>query len=568
MADSERPMTGAQGVARALVNSGIELVTGMPGGYTGSIYDALYDLQDRARVVLVREEAIGSSLCEAYGRLTGKPGVIMGQGAWVLTNAGAGIVEAYTGCSPMIVLIDFSEGGAFSHHAPYQSGAGHYGSFDMQRGFEAITKRTFVARDPVQAVQLTQLAYKHAVTGAPGPVAVIFEGAALSRPIDPNSRPAIHWDANYVAQANLVPRDDLLDAAANAIRSASRPVIIAGNGVRLSGAADTLRKFSEALDIPVATTSAGKSVIPEDHPLSAGTIGAFGNDWANAVVGEADLVLAVGTRLSPSDLSNENPRLLDPTRQVLVQIDVDPLNTSWTQPAAHALVGDADQTLLALRARLDETATGATERVEKARRDHGYYESGLGGTESPIRPRHAVATLADALPLDAIITCDAGENRLFMLHDFRANGRRKFLQPNATGGMGYAVPAALGARCAHPDLPVFAVCGDGGFAMTLHGMMTAIEQDLPIVAIVLNNHVLGWVYHGQGNRPIASKFAEFNYSEMTKAMGCAAYRVSNEQELRDAIPRALAAGKPAVIEVMTSLDDSFQDAMTALARGK
>ena len=568
MTDSESPMTGAQGVAKALVNSGVELVTGMPGGNTGSIYDALYDYQDRTRTVLVREEALGSAMAEAYGRLSGKPAVVMGQGAWVLTNAGAGIVEAYTGCAPMIILVDFSEGGPYSHHAPYQSGAGHYGSFDTQRGFEAITKRTFVARDPVQAVQLTQLAYKHAMTGAPGPVAVVFEGAALNRPIDPDARPKIHWDASYVAPVNQSPTDELIDHAADAIRQATRPVIIAGNGVRLSQADETLQRFSEALDIPVATTAAGKGVFPEDHALSAGTIGAFGNDWANAIVGDSDLVLAIGTRLSPSDLANENPKLLDPARQTLVQVDVDPLNVSWTQPAAHALVGDANQTLVALRARLDETATGGTGRVETARQQYGFNEPVLGGDESPIRPRHAVATLADALPLDAIVTCDAGENRLFMLHDYRVNGRRKFLQPNATGGMGYAVPAALGARYVYPDTPVFAVSGDGGFAMTMHGMMSAIEENLPIVAVVLNNHALGWVYHGQGNRQIASKFSEFNYSEIAQAMGCAAFRATNEAEIREAIPRAVAAGKPAVLEIMTSLDDSFVDAMTAIARGK
>jgi acetolactate synthase I/II/III large subunit len=540
----------------------------MPGGNTGSIYNALYDYQDKARVVLVREEALGSALAEAYGRLTGKPAVVMGQGAWVLTNAGAGIVEAYTGCSPMIILIDFSEGGGFSHHAPYQSGAGHYGSFDAQRGFEAITKRTFVARDPIQAVQLTQLAGKHALTGAPGPVAVIFEGGALNRPLDPEARPTIHWGKNYLAPANTVPADDQLDQAAEAIRSATRPVILAGNGVRLSAAAETLMRFAEALDIPVATTAAGKGTFPEDHPLSAGAIGAFGNDWANAIVGDADLVLAVGTRLSPSDLANESPRLLDPSRQVLLQIDVDPLNTSWTQPAAHALVGDAQQTLVALRSRLEEQSTGGNERVENARREHGFYDTNLGGVESPIRPRHAVSVLADALPPNAMVTCDAGENRLFMLHDYRVNAQRQFLQPNATGGMGYAVPAALGAKLVHPDLPVFAVSGDGGFAMTMHGMMSAIEENIPIVAVVLNNNALGWVFHGQGQRPIASKFAEFNYTEIAKAMGCAAFQASDEASLRDALPRAVAAGKPAVVEVRTSLDDSFQDAMTALARGK
>ncbi|OAI39406.1 hypothetical protein AYO38_07730 [bacterium SCGC AG-212-C10] len=567
MAD-DKPMTGAQGVARALVEAGIEVVTGMPGGATGSIYDALIPYQDRLRVVLMREEALGSCLAEAYGRLTSKPAVVMGQGAWVLTNAGAGIVEAYAGCSPMIILVDFSEGGAYSHHAPYQSGAGHYGSFDTQRGFEAITKRTFVARDPVQAVQLTQLAYKHAVTGAPGPVAVIFEGAALSRPIETSGRPAIHWGASYLANANLVPNDDSLDAAAAALRVANRPVIISGNGTRLSGAGDVLLKFAEALDIPVATTAAGKSTFPEDHALSAGTIGPFGNDWANSLLGDADLVLAVGTRLSPSDLANENPKMLDPERQVLIQIDIDPLNASWTQPAAHALVADARQVLQSLRQRLPEATTGGVGRVEAARKAHGFHAETLGGAENPVHARHAVAVLSDALPDDAIITCDAGENRLFMLHDFRANGRRRFLQPNATGGMGYSIPAALGARVADPGAPVFAVCGDGGYGMTMHGLMSALEENLPIVVVVLNNNALGWVYHGQGTTKIASKLAEFNLSAIASAIGCWSIRVQDEAELRAAIPQALAAGRPAVIEVLTSLQDTFMDAMSAVARAR
>lgn len=563
---AEETITGAQGVARALVAMGIELVVGMPGGNTGAIYDALYDYRDQVRVLLVREESTGSAMAEAYGRLTGKPAVVMGQGAWVLTNAGAGIVEALLGSSPMLVLIDFSEGGGFAHHAPYQSGAGHYGSFDMQRGFEAITKRTFVARDPVQAVQLTQLAYKHAMTGAPGPCAIVFDGAAVNGKITATSRPTIHWDANYVANGNVLAPASQLDDAARAIRSAARPVILAGNGVRLAHGEDALRFLAESADIPVATTAAGKSTFPEDHALSAGVVGTFGTDWANALVGDADLVLAVGTRLSPSDLANETPKLLDPARQVLVQVDVDPLNVSWTQPAAHALVGDAKETLLALRERLHEAQGGGAARVREARQQHGWdAHPDTGG--SPLRARGAVQVLVEALPDDAIVTCDAGENRLFMLHDFRANGRRRFLQPNATGGMGYAIPAALGAKFAHPRAPVFAVCGDGGFAMTMHGLMTAIEEQLPIVAVVLNNQALGWVFHGQGNRTIASEFAPFNHAAIAEAIGCLAVRVSEASELTAAIGDALAAGRPAVIEVMTTRDDTYRDVVAKVARG-
>ena len=128
------------------------------------------------------------------------------------------------------------------------------------------------------------------------------------------------------------------------------------------------------------------------------------------------------------------------------------------------------------------------------------------------------------------------------------------------------MPAALGAKFAFPEAPVFAVCGDGGFAMTMHALMTAIEEHLPIVNIVLNNQALGWVYHGQGERHIASEFAPFNLTAIASAIGCAAFRVNDATELRDAIPAALASGKPAVIEVMTTRQDAFQDVMTAIAR--
>jgi acetolactate synthase-1/2/3 large subunit len=558
-------MTGAQAVARALVNMGIEYVAGIPGGYTGAIYDALYDYQDRLRVLLVREESLGTVMAEAYGRLTGKPMVVMGQGAWVLTNAGAGMIEAHAGSSPMIILADLSENGDFSHHGSYQAGSGDYGTFDAQRGYEAITKRTFVARSPVQAVQMVQLAVKHALTGEPGPVAVLFSMQSLNGRLSPDSGPPVHLDRSYLARPGLLPADDLLDAAAGAIRAASRPVIIAGSGVRLGQAQEALRRTAEALDIPVATSAAGKGVFPEDHPLSAGVMGPFGNSWANRIVAEADVVLAVGTKLGASDTANENRKLLDVGRQRLIHVDIDPLNTSWTLPAEFALVGDAAETLNALRQRIGEQSTGAEDRVAKARAQFGFDTPAPRNNEGPIRARHAVDVLSDALPQDAIVTCDAGENRLFMLGGFRATGSRGFLQPNATGGMGYAIPAALGAKLAYPDLPVFAVCGDGGFAMTMHGLMTAIELELPIVNVVLDNQVLGWVYHGQGNRQIASEFADFDLAAIARAIGCEAYHVSDEAGLREVIPQALATGRPAVINVRTALDDTFRDVLSTLS---
>ena len=170
--------SGAQGVAAVIAATTDPIVFGMPGGHTVEIFDALRD-QDGVEQVLVREESLGTVMAEAYGRLTARPAVVMAQGAWILGAGGIGVMEAHLGASPMVVLIDATEGGGYSHHGPYQSGNGGYGAYDLPAAMAAITKRTFVADDPVQAVQMTQLAFTHATTGEPGPVAVVFHSRAL-----------------------------------------------------------------------------------------------------------------------------------------------------------------------------------------------------------------------------------------------------------------------------------------------------------------------------------------------------------------------------------------------------
>ena len=161
----EEDITGAAGVARIIASLEEPVVLGIPGGHMMSVFDALWSHQDGVRTLLLREESLATVMAEAIGRLTSQPAVVMGQGAWVLGNAGIGIMEAHTGSSPMLILIDATEGGSFSHHGPYQSGYGDYGAYDIVNGLRAITKRVFVALDPVQAIQMTQLAVKHAVAG-------------------------------------------------------------------------------------------------------------------------------------------------------------------------------------------------------------------------------------------------------------------------------------------------------------------------------------------------------------------------------------------------------------------
>jgi acetolactate synthase I/II/III large subunit len=321
----------------------------------------------------------------------------------------------------------------------------------------------------------------------------------------------------------------------------------------------------------VATTASGKGVFPETHALALGVFGNFGLEAANAVVGEADVVLAVGTKLGPTDTANENPSLLDPVRQCMIQIDVEPRNASWTFPAEHALVGDAAATLSGLLARLGpaQSANGHSSRAADAHRRYASFNVPESTSdETPVLPQRLIHELHRALPEDAIVTCDAGENRLFMLHFFRTKDRMEYLQPAAVGGMGYAIPAAMAARLVHPRRKVVAVCGDGGFGIAMNGLLTAIEERIPIVVVIFDNGMLGWVRHGQGDRPIASRFADFDYAAIARAMGCHAVRVTEPASLSGALSEALAADVPAVIDVVTSGRVTFRDVTSPLVAAR
>ena len=448
---------------------------------------------------------------------------------------------------------------------PYQSGTGDYGTWDARTALVGVTKRVMVSHDPAQAVQHTQLALKHALTGEPGPVAVIFHSSALKGSVGPSSVPRIYATGGYLPPRGRSVDDAALVAAQDTLARAERPVILAGNGVRLARAQSGLARLARTLDAPVATTASGKGVFPETDPRSVGVIGPFGWGSANAVVAGADVVLAVGTKLGPSDTMNENAALLDPARQTMIQIEIEPLNAGWTFPIDVVLVGDAAFVMDRLL-RLDEEtghparAQTAADRAGAARSGHNQFGHGrAGGDDVPLSPQRTISLLEECFPDDGVITCDAGENRLFMMQWYRSKSKGEYLQPAAGGGMGYAVPAAMAAKLAAPARTVLAVCGDGGFGMSVHALMTAVQEDLPIGVLVLNNGALGWVLHGMGEKAVAAHFAEFDHASIARSLGCEGIRVSNIDELRDALKRVPAATVPLVIDVPTSLSTSFLD---------
>jgi acetolactate synthase-1/2/3 large subunit len=564
-------------LVHVLEEAGIQFVFGMPGGDTGRIFDALHD-STTVQTILVRHEQVGSIMAEMYGRLTGKPGVVMGQGIFLACNALFGTLEAVKGASPMILLGDFTDMAPFMHHAPYQAGTGEHGNHDLRNLLASATKYTAAVYEPKQAVQTLQLAIKQAITGTPGPVAVVFGSRSLAGTLKTRRAPRLHATDRHLAHGTARAAAADVERVADALFAASSPVIIAGNGVHASRAWTELEALAELLAIPVATTATGKSAMAEVHPLALGVFGNWGQTAANEIVSNADTVLVVGSRLAPTDTCFENPELLDADRQRFLQIDVEPLNVGRHFPVAAAIVADARDALAALTAELAPRLTPAKREAAAQRRQHlaelktlhRYFgEPEQRSDDVPLRPERVITELARRLDERAVVTMDAGANRLYMTHYFQCRGAGTVYQPSSIGGMGYALPAAMAAKLTHPDRDCVAVCGDGGFAMTMNALLTAAQYRIPAVTVILNNSVLGWVKDGQrrrGNRFIASDLGRSDYARIAQAMGCVGVRIETLKELVGELDRVREAKEPIVLDVVTTEHAPFWQVQSPLAK--
>jgi len=572
---SEIDISIPEAIVRVIEGYGIKFVFGVPGGNSMHIFGALSQRRKTIRTVAVRHESLAGVMAEVYGRLTGLPGVVMGQGLFILTNALLGVMEAKMGSTPMLVMTEMSDGAPFSHHAPYQAGTGDYGTWDAPKSFGAVSKETFLAHAPVQAIQHTQTAFRVAMQGQGGPVSLIYHSEALKGTVNSTDRPHLYATDSYCRPAPPRTGSENITHAMKALQGAKQPVIIAGNGIRLAKAYDQLRQLAELTGTGVATTSAGKGVFPEDHPLALGVFGTFGLATANEFIGDADVVLIVGSKLSPSDTAFENRKLIDPARQNLIQIDIENRNAGWTYPCSQVLIGDAAHILTQmgdaaerLGAALSDTVRKRKRAIQTTREEFGYFdESEYASDELPMLPQRVIAELRRVIAEDAFVSCDAGENRLFMTRYFQTRGEGGFLSPAATGGMGYAIPAAMTAKLLFPERQAIAVCGDGGFSMSMNGMLTAVEENIPIVTLVLNNSAYGWVTHYLEDRAIAAEFPDMKAAEIARAMGCEGTRVETPDQLKVALKAALEGNQPTLLDVVCSKRISYRDILSPLATG-
>ncbi len=545
-------------IVQALEEAGIEYVFGMPGGGTGQIYGLLYGREDRIKTILCRHAQTAAIMADVYGRATGKPAVVMGQGLFIGSNASFGIMEAMLSSSPMVVLTDTSDGGSAQHPAN-QSGAGEYGSIDLQSIFKAMTKYTTLATSPKEAVIGTQLAIKHATSGRPGPACVLMRSASIGGEVDVESPPFIHPTTGYLntAKPQSAPQD--IERAIEILSNAKRPVLVAGNGVHLSKSHPQLQQLAEQWNMPVATSYKGKSAIAETHPLSVGMVGVYGQAAANSAVGDADVVVIVGAKLSPQDTVRERPSVFDPRRQRIIQIDIDDRNAGWTFPVELGLIGDAGSILTQLLEASPDAATSTAgnrkewaEGLPQRKTDLQFYKDpAMEIDSSPVTPQRLVSVLQENLPQDTIFSLDAGNNRTWMAHLYQARQANTFFCPGGTAGMGWGLPAAVALKIVYPDRPVVCVTGDGGYMMTVSALSTAVQYQLPMICVVFNDNALGMVrQHQPEGRRIASEFVETDNAAVARGMGAFGVQVRDSKELPEALRQAQNSGLPSVVDVI------------------
>lgn len=542
--------SGAELLVEVLASSGVDYVFGMPGGGTVAIYTAMHGLQ-RPRPLLTRQEHGATVMADAYARASGRLAAAMGEGAFITANGAFGVMEARTSSSPLILIGDLSDVGKSPMPVP-QSMNGDWGNPDAVAMMRAMTKYTAVASTPKEAVSGLQMAVKHAVSGCPGPTALLLRSEAIEALTDGDLGPPIYSASKDPRRSAPVPTEAHIAEAIDMIAAARRPVILAGKGVHNALAHTKLLEFAECWGVPVGTTYKGRGAVDERHPLALGMVGTFGRPVANQVVQDADVVVAIGTKLRSMDTVDWT---VVHSGQRLIQVDVETLNANWALPAEVTLLGDARAVLEQLLAESARRAV-SQESVESrrlllrealvsdplARDPHPTQDS------SPVLPARLCRLLEEHLDPETNITFDAGNNRLWMGLFYRTPRPHSMFAPGGQLGMGWAIPAALGVKLARPGEPSLAVVGDGGFMMSVHALATAV--DIPIVTVVMNDSSLNMIRQYQADRVTASLFPEMDHAAIARGFGLNGYRVTDSRDLPAAIKEAQSHEKSAVIDVV------------------
>ncbi|MDE6761255.1 MAG: biosynthetic-type acetolactate synthase large subunit [Lachnospiraceae bacterium] len=535
-----KQLTGSEIIIECLKEQGVDTVFGYPGGTILNVYDALYEHQDEITHILTSHEQGASHAADGYARATGKVGVCMATSGPGATNLVTGIATAYMDSIPMVAIT--------ANVGVSLLGKDSFQEVDIAGVVMPVTKHSFIVKNVHELANTIRRAFKIAQTGRPGPVLV-----DVTKDVTANLA-----DYEYKKPEEITPRTDTinesdLEEVAKLIKKSQKPFLMVGGGVVASNAHKELREFAKLLDAPVCDTLMGKGVIDGNDPHYTGMVGMHGTKTSNFGVTASDLLIVVGGRFSDRVIGNAKKFANDAK---IVQIDVDPAEINKNIVVDASIIGDAKEVLKRLNKMI----------VQK---DNKEWLEEIAALEQKFPNTYPVDILTgptviskiyDMTKGDAIITTDVGQHQMWAAQMYRYKEPRQLLTSGGLGTMGYGLGACIGAKMGRRDKVVVNIAGDGCFRMNMNEIATATRYNIPIIQVVINNHVLGMVrqwqtlfYNKHYSNTILNDAVDF--VKVSEGMGALAFKATTISEFEDAFKKALDSGRPCVIDAQIDADD-------------
>jgi len=545
-----KKMNGSQAVMESLLAEGVDVIFGYPGGAIMPVYDALYDYQKKIRHILVRHEQAAGHAAEGYARMTGRPGVALVTSGPGATNLVTAITDAMLDSVPMVCIT--------GQVAASLLGSDAFQEADVIGITTPITKWNYQVTNASEIPEVFAKAFQIAKTGRPGPVLIdITKNAQFDMmEFSYKKEPQI---VGY--QPNTIPNNRQIEMAADLINNAKQPFMLIGHGILISKAEKEVCELAEKAEIPVGSTLHGLSAMPSNHPMYVGMLGMHGNYGPNILTNKADVILAVGMRFD----DRVTGRLKDYAKQAkIIHIDIDPAELNKNVTADVPIVADAKDALKKLLARVKKNSHpewmkqfAACKKEERVKVIEGEIHPNVG----EIKMAEVIDMVSQKTKGEAVIVADVGQHQMISARYYQPMKTDSYITSGGLGTMGFALPAAMGAKVAAPNRQVVAIIGDGSFQMNIQELATLAQDNIPVKVIILNNNFLGMVRQWQ------QMFFEKRYSfvnlknpdfvAVSKGFFVDADKVTERKELSKALDTLLDSKKPMVLEVVVQKEGNI-----------
>lgn len=535
-----KQLTGSEIVIECLKEQGVDTVFGYPGGTILNIYDALYKHQDEIHHILTSHEQGASHAADGYARATGKVGVCMATSGPGATNLVTGIATAYMDSIPLVAIT--------ANVGVSLLGKDTFQEIDIAGVCMPITKHSFIVKNVHELADTIRRAFKIAKSGRPGPVLV-----DITKDVTANLADYEPKVPDPIAPVTKSIKTADVDKAIAMIERAERPFVMVGGGIVASDASKELKKFVEKIDAPVCDTLMGKGAFDGTDPHYTGMIGMHGTKTSNFGINEADLLIVIGARFSDRVTGNAAKFA---EKQQIIHIDIDEAEINKNVMVDCSVVGDAKEILKMISSRIKGTKKPEWNAQIQALKEK-YPDTGhLSEMTGPA----IINKIYEITEGKATITTDVGQHQMWAAQYYKYTKPRQFISSGGLGTMGYGVGACIGAKVGKPENVTINIAGDGCFRMNMNEIATAARYNIPIIQVVINNHVLGMVrqwqtlFYGQRySNTILEDSVDF--VKVSEALGATAMRATTLQEFEDALKQAIELGKPVVIDCMIDKDD-------------